>query len=273
MTDIISTTNEPTVTANRSTKPVALITGASRGIGEAIARDLAQRGYALVLAARTAGDLTQLAGELSRSGAPALPVPADLRRLEDLDRLARLALNRYGRVDVVVHNAGISGMGKPFATTPPTYRDDILATNLIAPIELTRLLLPGMLARKSGSMIFIGSVAGHIGMPGSALYSTTKFGLRGFCDSLRREVAEQGVNVTLISPGFIATAMTTDVRVIPKASPKVVAQAVARAIERPRRDIVVPGWYLPFIWLSRTLPALADLVMGGMARAIRRPQR
>jgi short-subunit dehydrogenase len=97
--------------------------------------------------------------------------------------------------------------------------------------------------------------------PGTTIYSASKFALRGFAEGLRREVAHRGVSVTIVSPGFIATDMTTWLRYYPKAPPELVAQAVARVIRRPRREVVVPGYYRPLIWLARALPGLVD--MGG----------
>src|SRR5215213_3130089 len=118
-------------------RPVALITGASRGIGAATAHELAQRGYALVLAARSAGPLATLAAELSRSGVPALPIPTDLRSLDQNQRLARLALAHFGRVDALIHNAGIGG-DQSIAQMDGSTVATIIDTNLRAPIELTR---------------------------------------------------------------------------------------------------------------------------------------
>src|SRR5690349_2255572 len=152
------------------TAPVALITGASRGIGAATARELARRGYALALAARSAGPLATLAAELSRGGTAALPIPTDLRNLDDIGRLARLALAQFGHVDALIHNAGIGG-DRPIAQVDAQTVATILDTNLHAPIELTRALLPSMLERRRGAIIFVASVVGHIGMPTSAIYS------------------------------------------------------------------------------------------------------
>jgi len=168
--------------------PVALITGASRGIGAATARELARRGYALALAARSAGPLAALAAELSRAGAPALPIPTDLCSRDEIERLARLALAQFGHIDALIHNAGIGG-DRPIAQVQGDTVATILDTNLRAPIELTRALLPGMLERRRGAIVFVASVIGHIGMPASAIYSASKFGLRGFAHGLRREVA------------------------------------------------------------------------------------
>ena len=239
---------------------VALITGASRGIGAATARALARRGYALVLAARSAGPLEALAAELSRSGAPALPIPTDLRSLDEIQRLARLALAHFGRVDVLIHNAGIGG-DRPIARVDGPTVAAIIDTNLRAPIELTRALLPNMLERRRGTIIFVASVVGHIGMPSSAIYSASKFGLRGFAHGLRREVAQRGVGVTIISPGFIKTDMTRWMGDLPFPGPQIVARAIVSAIARPRREVFVPRYYRLLVWLEHLLPGVADAVL------------
>jgi short-subunit dehydrogenase len=243
-----------------SNAQVALITGASRGIGEATARELARRGYHLALAARSAGPLEALAASLSRSGALALPIPTDLRDVAATQRLARLALAHFGRVDALIHNAGIGGHG----LVAQLGGGDAAATiesNLLAPIELTRLLLPQMLQRRSGRIVFVASVAGHIGLPQSATYSASKFGLRGFAHGLRREVAHRGIGVTIVSPGFIKTDMTRWMGNLPLPGPAIVARAIAGALERPRREIFVPGYYRLLVWMERLLPGAADLAL------------
>ena len=245
--------------------PVALITGASRGIGEATARELARRGYALALAARSAGRLETLAAEISRAGTPALPIPTDLCNLEAVHRLARLALARFGQVDALIHNAGIGGHGA-VARLADGDAAATIATNLLAPIELTRALLPKMLDRGSGRIVFVASVAGHIGLPASATYSASKFGLRGFAHGLRREVARYGVGVTIVSPGFIKTDMTRWMGDLPLPGPALVARAIAGALERPRRELFVPGYYRLPVWLEHLLPGLADLALRWRAR-------
>ena len=239
---------------------VALITGASRGIGAATARELARRGYALALASRTVGPLEALAGELSTAGYPALPIPTDVSRPDELRRLARLAREHFGHIDVLVNNAGIGGSALVASSTDENV-DSQIATNLLAPIVLTRLLLPDMLVRRHGALVFVGSVAGQIAVPGSVFYSTTKFGLRGFALGLRREVARRGVGVSLVSPGFVDTAMAEEMCYIPKARPETVARVIADVIERPRREVFVPGYYRLFVWLDRLLPGLIDIVL------------
>jgi short-subunit dehydrogenase len=254
------------MTDQTTTRPVALITGASRGIGAAAARELARRGYALALAARSTADLQALAAELSVAGCPALPIPTDLRRPEETQRLVRLALDRFGRVDVLVNNAGIGGSSRRFARLAGEDVETMLATNLYAPIALTQALLPGMLERRRGTIIFVASIAAHIGLPASSLYCASKFGLRGFALALRRELLRSGVGVTIVSPGFVDTAMAAWLRGFPKAPPELVARVIAEAIDRPRREVIVPGYYRLAIWLERALPWLADAALAWRGR-------
>src|SRR6185295_19850646 len=136
--------------------------------------------YRLALAARTVAELQALAAELSAHGSPALPIPTDMRHPNEVARLARIALDHFGRVDALVNNAGVGGNSRPVAHTDADNVRATLATNLEAPIALTQALLPGMLERRRGAIVFVASVAGHIGLPTSTLYSASKFGLRGF---------------------------------------------------------------------------------------------
>ena len=250
------------------TQPIALITGASRGIGAATARELAQRGYALALAARSAGPLESLAAELERAGTPALALPTDLRDLDAVRGMAGIVLEHFGRVDALIHNAGVGG-GGALAKLPDGAVEATITTNLLAPIELTRVLLPQMLERRGGAIVLIASVAGHVGLPTSSIYSASKFGLRGFADGLRREVAARGIGVTVVSPGFIKTDMTRWMGNLPLPGPEIVARAVARAVARPRREIVVPGYYRPLIWAAGLMPWLVDLVLRARPRGKR----
>jgi short-subunit dehydrogenase len=252
------------VSDNATNPPIALITGASRGIGEATARELARRGYALALAGRSANALEALAGELTRAGTRAVPIPADLRSTAELQRLSDIVLDHFGRVDALILNAGIGGAG-PVARMPAGAAAATIETNLLAPIALTHALLPQMLERRRGAIVLVGSVAGRIGLPGSAIYSASKFGLRGFADGLRREVAASGIGVTLVAPGFIRTAMTERIR-LPLPRPAIVARAIADAIVQPRREVFVPGYYRWLVWAAHLAPGLADLALRGRGR-------
>jgi short-subunit dehydrogenase len=243
---------------------VTIITGASSGIGEATARELAREGYALVLAARSATAIERLAGELARAGAPALPVPTDVSQPAQLRRLVELTLERFGRVDALVNNAGV-GETRESAAGCGGVADLTLHTNLLAPIALSRVVLPTMLAQRSGHIVNIGSVAGHIGLPHNSSYSASKHGLRGFSASMRRQLLGTGVHVSLISPGFIRTAMTEG-NPLPMPGPALIGRAVARVLRRPRREVVVPGIYRAVIRLNDALPGLVDLALRVMRR-------
>ncbi|HEY3368740.1 MAG TPA: SDR family NAD(P)-dependent oxidoreductase [Symbiobacteriaceae bacterium] len=234
---------------------VVVITGASSGIGEATARLLAREGHKLALAARRVERLEALAAELAGL-TDVLVVRADVAQPADLEDLARQAGERFGAIDVWINNAGI-GNGPPWYEQDPAAIARVIDTNLTGPILGARAALPWMRKQGSGLIINIGSVAGSIGTAG--VYSATKFGLRGFSESLRREVARFGVKVAHVSPGFIRTEMTASVRMrMPSAD--VAARVIARLIRRPKREVVVPGWYRMLIALNRISPALVDWV-------------
>ena len=252
--------------ANNEQQQVALVTGASRGIGAATARELARRGYALVLAARSQQLLAELAQECRQAGVPALAVPTDLSSILDVERLARIAQHHFGRVDLVIHNAGLGGSGKLLAQSDPNAIRELLAVNLDAPLVLTRALLPHMIERRSGTFVFVGSVVGRVAVPTSVAYSASKHGLRGFALALRREVRRYGIGVTLVAPGFVATDMTARLRGIPKIPPERVARVIADAAMRPRREIVTPWYYRPICTLETLFPWAVDVALRMWAR-------
>ncbi len=235
---------------------IIIITGASSGIGAATAKELARRGATVVLAARRQSELDRLVGEINSMGGSALAVRTDATKLEDLKKLVATTLEHYGRIDVLYNNAGIGDEGA-VATTTDAGLEGIVATNLLAPIRLSREVLPHMRRQGSGHIITTGSVAAHIASPG--LYSMTKFAVRGFSDALRREVWRSGIDVSLVSPGFIRTAMTTKIK-LPMPGPEAVALAVVGLIERPRREVIVPGFYRPMILFTKLWPWLTDTI-------------
>jgi len=236
---------------------VAIITGASGGIGAATARELARQGASLVLAARREEELEALAAELQATGRAALAAPTDLTDHGQIERLVQQALETFGKIDILVNNAGI-GTPRSLAKTPPDAIVRELEINLVSAILLTRAALPGMLERHHGAIISIASVAGHVGV--EPLYSATKFGLRGFSHSLRRQLRGSGVTVSVVSPGFIRTPMTADMK-LPMPGPEVVARRVAALVRKPKRDVIVPGVYRIVPWIDRHLPWLVDLAV------------
>lgn len=212
-----------------------LLTGATGGIGHAIARALAQRGAQLILTGRRSDVLEPLAREL---GARALAV--DLAIPAEVDRLVAEA----GEVDIVVANAALPASG-----TLDTYTqeqiDRALDVNLRAPIALAHALSPAMVARGRGHLLFISSLAGKASSPDSALYCATKFGLRGFALSLRADLRTSGVGVSLVLPGFISDAgffAKSGAKLPPGVgtrSPEQVADGVVRAIEHNRAEVTI----------------------------------
>ena len=233
---------------------VAIITGASSGIGAATALELARRGARVVLAARRQEELAGVEGAIKAAGGEALTIPTDVADTRQLERLVARATETYGHIDILVNNAGVGSRGH-YAQTATADIEAALSINLVGAMLLTRLVLPGMLEHKAGAIIAVASVSGHIGT--SPVYSATKFGLRGFCIGLRRELWKTGVSVSLVSPGFIRTSLTSKRR-SRMPGPEIVAKAIARLALHPKREVVVPRSYRLAIWAERLLPGLAD---------------
>ncbi|HTB50673.1 MAG TPA: SDR family NAD(P)-dependent oxidoreductase [Solirubrobacteraceae bacterium] len=212
-----------------------LLTGATGGLGHAIARALSARGAQLILSGRRVDVLEPLASELD---ARALAV--DLSEVAEVDRL----LSEAGDLDILVANAALPGSGKLDSLTMEQI-DRALEVNLRAPIALAHALVPEMLARGRGQLVFMSSLSGKAATAGSSIYNATKFGLRGFAGAMRAELHGTGVGVSAVFPGFIREAgMFADAEVeLPRGvgtrSPEDVAKAVVEAIERNRGEIDV----------------------------------
>ena len=183
---------------------VAMVTGASRGIGEATALTLAQAGADVIVTARNGDELTALAERLERMEVAALPVAADLTLEEDVDRLRDAALARFGRVDILINNAGVGKYG-PLTSLSAADYDWMMSTNMRSSFLCTSAFLPGMLARRQGWVVFVSSVAGLKGLPNESVYCATKFAQMGFAQALDYETREQGVKVSVVAPGGVGT--------------------------------------------------------------------
>ncbi|MGI9081865.1 MAG: SDR family NAD(P)-dependent oxidoreductase [Thermoleophilaceae bacterium] len=232
----------------------ALVTGASGGIGQAIARELHARGATVVLTSRRAEMLARLHDEL---GERAEVLPADLTDAGEVTALAGAA----AEVDLLVANAALPASG-PFLDFEPGEIDRALDVNLRAPMQLARALAPGMIDRGRGHLVFIASIAGKVASPGSSLYSGTKFGMRGFAFGLREDLIGTGVGVTTVLPGFIREAgMFHDSAVklppwVGTRSPEQVAAAVVKGIETGRAEIdVAPLMVRAGGWVGGIAPA------------------
>ena len=246
------------------TAGVALVTGASRGIGPYIARSLAEMGYSLVLTARSTSELDSLADELRARGTATLAVQADLTDAEDLAALAVAAERELGGVDVLVNNAG-GDPQREFDAMSWTQNQAILELNIIAPMRLTHLLLPGMLERGRGHVVNVSSIAGRVGFPYAEAYAAAKDGLIGFTRVLRNDYRRRGVSASAVVLGAIRGAgqgqRTADelgmkMPAMGTSPAAAVGKAVVTAILRDRAEIVVmPG-------PGRFLKALMDLFPG-----------
>jgi short-subunit dehydrogenase len=215
-----------------------LLTGATGGLGRAIAAALAGHGAKLILSGRKGEALEAMAAELPGEGHRVLP--ADLAEPGAAERLAEEA----GDVDILVANAGLPGSGR-LTEFPPEQLTRRLRVNLEAPMLMARTLCPGMLERGSGHLVFISSLSGKVASPLSSVYCATKFGLRGFAFGLRADLAPRGVGVSVVSPGFIRDAgIFADSGAKPPpgmgtASPAQVGAGVIKAIERDKVEVVV----------------------------------
>jgi uncharacterized protein len=236
-----------------------LLTGASGGLGKAIARALADRGAHVAVTARRGEVLDDLCAEL---GGNLTPLPADLAERGAPAELAE----RAGEVDVLVANAALPAAG-PVGDFAPEEIDRALDVNLRAPVQLTRLLMPGMVERGRGHLVFISSLSGKAASPGSALYSAAKFGMRGFAAAVRDDLVGTGVGVTVVFPGFIRdSGMFADSGVklrkgVGTKAPEDVAAAVVRGIERGKGEIdVAPLGLRLGVKLSELAPGIASRV-------------
>ncbi len=216
----------------------ALLTGATGGLGRAIAKALAERGATVVVSSRKADELVDLAATLPGEGHR--PIVADLA----LEGAAERLVGEAGQVDVLVANAGLPGTGKL-----ESFSDEQIAravrVNLEAPIRIARELVPVLEERGEGHLVFIASLAGKAPTPRSSIYNATKFGLRGFALGLRTDLSGTGVGVSIVSPGFVREAgMFADSGAKPPApmgttTPAKVAAAVVKAVEHDKHEIAV----------------------------------
>jgi len=186
---------------------IAIITGASRGIGRAIAVRLAEAGVTTVLSSRTAEDLQKVSDKIHEMGGKAFAIPTDVTDEQQLTALIERTQATYDRIDILVNNAGGGTPRTPITKAHLTDWNRTLRVNLWATMVLSKLVLPGMIERRQGAIINVCSLAGVTGKAGEAAYAAAKFGVRGFTQSLFDEVHEYGIKVSTICPGYVDTAM------------------------------------------------------------------
>ena len=221
---------------------VCLVTGATSGIGRAAAVQLAHAGARVIALGRDPDALEDVVAHTSGVG-----VRAELADPEEVDRAGQEAVEAFGRVDVLVNNAGEGYAGR-FAEMTAQRAERLVRVNLLAPIRLTRALLPAMIERRAGHIVNVSSVAGHVGVAGEAVYSATKAALITFSDSLRDEVHGSGVGVSVVSPGVVDTPFFERRghpydRSFPRPIPaEPVAEGILRAIRTGKPQVFVPAW-------------------------------
>lgn len=240
----------------------AVVTGASSGIGAATAELLASRGARSLLVGRDKAALQRLA---ERTGGRTLV--ADLAAADGVDQIIREAATLPSAVDLLVCNAGIGAAG-PLGEMPTALLDRLVQVNLVSHLRLVHGFLPGMVRQGHGHIVFVSSIAGCLGVRDEAVYAATKSALRTFADSVRMEVAEHGVGLSVIVPGVIDTPFfarrgTPYRRRRPRPlPPDTVARALVGAVEHARAEVFVPGWL--------RVPARLHGVAPSLVRALQR---
>lgn len=241
-----------------------LITGAGGGIGALLALALAKKGGVLLLADRQTGPLEKLRSEIEASGGKASVAAADLLLEEAPQQLADAALRELGEVDVLINLAGILSFSL-FQNESAQSIERLWRINVIAPMQLTRILLPHMLARGSGRIVNIGSVFGSIGFAYFSCYSANKFATRGFSQALRRELEGTGVGVTYIAPRYTRTPINagavsrmSEALKMNMDDPDVVAENIVRAIETDAKEYYIGFPESLFVRINAILPGVVD---------------
>src|SRR5579862_8781982 len=210
---------------------IALITGASQGIGRACALELARSGAKVALCARNQEKLDQLAAEINGSGGEAAAFKLDVASEDEIKAVVKAVIAKFGKIDILVNNAGIT-RDQLVMRMKHTDWDDVLNTNLTAPFLLIQAVISSMLKQRWGRIINITSIFGQIGQVGQANYSSSKAGLIGLTMAVAREVGSRNITVNAVAPGFIETAMTAD---LPEELKKKVDTMIP--LGRPGRDV------------------------------------
>ena len=234
---------------------VAVVTGASSGLGEEMARQLAREGYKVGLTARRAVDLGRVAEEIRLEGGKAAVAPADATDPEATAAAFRLLTRQLGPVDLLIANAGV-GLDLAALDFQAATFARMVEVNLVAPATAIECVLPAMLARRSGQIVGISSLAGYRGLPGSAGYSATKAGLSALLEGLRPELKRQGITVTVVHPGYVRTPMTEAQRhpqpFLMDVEPA--ARIILQGVERGQSRVDFPMPMTVFLRMVRLLP-------------------
>lgn len=251
---------------------VVIITGASSGIGEACAIVFAEKGAKVVLAARNKEKLVGVLNELQRKGAAVLAVTCDVSIEADCKKLIEETLNVYGRIDVLINNAGLS-MRALFADLDLKVLHQLMNTNFWGTVYCTKYALPSLL-QNHGSVVGISSIAGKKGLPGRTGYAASKFAMEGFLETLRTENLKNGLHVLVACPGFTSTSIRSTALsasgTVQGESPRdeakmmqpsEVAEAIYHAVIKRKRDLILTTNGKLTVWLNKFFPGMMDKVV------------
>jgi len=248
---------------------VVVITGASSGIGEAVALRCAAKGAQLVLAARSADKLAALEQRIAQAGGRVMAVTTDVTDTAQVQHLADTTLQQHGQVDVLINNAGF-GIFDPFINAQFDDLERMMRVNFYGMVHCTRTFVPQMIEHRRGQVINVASIAGIIAMRNMAFYTATKFAVIGFSRSLQHELRSTGVNCAVISPGPVRTnffeqaqvqKMARLSRLSPWLKAEDVTRAIIRAIEHNQSgEIILPAIMRPLVVMGRAFPGLVKLV-------------
>jgi short-subunit dehydrogenase len=263
---------EPIMSANSSSNPVAIITGASSGIGRATALALAKRGYVVALAARRVELLEQLAGECKRlSSQPAIVIPTDVASSQQVGAMVQTVMDQFGKIDVLVNNAGYGLFSMVHDTTDEQMRR-IFDVNYFGLFYGCQAVAPIMMRQRAGHILNVSSVIGKRGTPFHGAYCATKFAIAGLTESMRVEMKPYNVRVTLVCPGLTqteffdqsggATAKTSFAKFKKMMSAQAVGDKLASVIGKSRPEIVFTAGGKFLAVASALLPGMVDAMMG-----------
>ncbi len=251
---------------------VVWITGASSGIGEALAHAFASAGATLILSSRRAAELERVRLACARPD-DHFCLPLDLAQSATFPAAVAAVLARYGRIDVLVNNAGLGQLARVTEADAAMERT-LMEVDYFGPVLLTKACLPALLARRRGHLVVVSSVLGYFGLPGNSSYAAAKHALHGYFDSLRAEVWRHGLAVTLVCPGFVRTQVATNAlapsdlhRTRAQAAvarglrPARCAAAILRAVARRREEIVIGGPEVCAVYLQRFAPWLLSRIL------------
>ena len=251
-----------------------IVTGASSGIGAQLARDLAARGMRTALLARRADRLEALAADIRRAGGDAIAVPCDVADRSSVEAAVRAVLDRWGRVDLLVNDAGY-GRHVLFKDHDVADIELMMRTNYLGTVYTTKAVLPAMRARRRGWIVNVSSVAGKLGQPDEAAYSATKFAVAGLSEALGYELAPFGIHVMTVYPALVRTEMFTPdvIARMPRQSrrsfiePPEFSRQVLRALAQGRHEVTVPR----YVGIAYAIRALLPAFHRRMTARIRLP--